>query len=67
VNVRRCTFCREPVGVVLLVFDGVCDQPAPACRPCRDRLGLKVFKVEVLDPAIGLPGGCSEEQARRKQ
>ena len=60
-NTRRCTFCRERVGVVLLVFDGVTEQPAPACRDCRDRLGLQVFKVEVLDPAA-LPAhpACEE-------
>lgn len=63
-NVRRCTFCREPVGVVLLVFDGVSDQPAPACRDCRDRLALKVFKVEVLDPAA-LPAHPSCEDCGR--
>jgi hypothetical protein len=51
VNTRRCTYCHERVGVVLLVFDGVSEQPVSACRDCRDRLGLQVFKVEVLDAA----------------
>lgn len=40
--------------VVLWVFDGVQDEPVPACRDCRDKYRLKVFRVELLEEA-GLP------------
>ncbi len=50
----RCVYCRQDVGVVLFVFDGVSAEPVPACRDCRDRLHLAVFKVDVLD-ATTLP------------
>jgi hypothetical protein len=42
-------YCHEQVGVVLWVFDGVSDGPVPACRDCRDRYRLGVFRVEILD------------------
>jgi hypothetical protein len=51
---RRCVYCREDVEVVLWVFDGVQDEPVPACRDCRDKYRLKVHRVELLDSA-GLP------------
>jgi hypothetical protein len=62
---RRCIFCRREVGVVLLVFDGITDEPVQACRDCRDRLGLKVFKVDVLDPA-SLPAHPACEDCGRR-
>lgn len=51
---RSCMYCREHVDVVLWVFDGVQDELVPACRDCRDKHRLKVFRVELLDEA-GLP------------
>jgi hypothetical protein len=48
---RRCVYCRQDVGVVLWVFDGVQDEPVPACRDCRDKYRLKVFRAELLDEA----------------
>lgn len=44
---RRCTYCREQVGIVLWVFDGVTEYPIPSCQACRDKLGLKVFRAEI--------------------
>ena len=44
---NRCTYCREDVGVTMWVFDGVSDYPIPSCQACRDRMGLKVFRVEM--------------------
>lgn len=48
---RRCVYGHEDVGVVLWVLDGASDEPVPACRDCRDKYRLRVFRVEVLDPA----------------
>jgi ADP-ribosyl-[dinitrogen reductase] hydrolase len=50
---QRCTFCRTEIGSVHWAFDGVSEQPVPACRECCDRLRLKVWKVEVKDGAEG--------------
>jgi hypothetical protein len=49
---RRCVFCREELGVVLWVFDGVQNDPVPACGGCRDKLRLRVHKTEILDAAL---------------
>jgi hypothetical protein len=46
-RMRRCTFCREHVGVVLWVFDGVTEYPVPACQACAGRHGLRVYRVEM--------------------
>jgi len=43
---QRCTFCRDEIASVHWAFDGVSEQPVPACRECCDRLRLKVWKVE---------------------
>jgi hypothetical protein len=64
VTARRCVYCHEDVGVVLWVFDGVSDEPVPACRDCRDRHRLSVFRVEVLDPS-SLPGHPTCEDCGR--
>jgi hypothetical protein len=61
---RRCIYCREDVTVVLWVFDGVQDEPVPACRDCRDKYRLKVFRVELLETA-GLPQHPSCEYCGR--
>ena len=42
----RCLFCRSDLDTVHWAFDGVSDQPVPACRECCDRLRLKVWRVE---------------------
>ena len=47
---RRCTFCRVEIGAVHWAFDGVSEQPVPACRECCERLRLKVWKVEAQEP-----------------
>lgn len=36
----RCLFCRTELDTVHWAFDGVSDQPAPACKACCDRLRL---------------------------
>ena len=41
-----CLFCRTDLDTVHWAFDGVSDQPVPACRECCDRLRLKVWRVE---------------------
>jgi ADP-ribosylglycohydrolase len=45
----RCTFCRDDIGTVHWAFDGVDEQPVPACRECCERLRLKVWKVDVRE------------------
>jgi len=57
---RRCTFCREQVGVVLWAFDGVTEYPVPSCQVCCDRLGLKVYRVEMDEEMLA---GTSDEGA----
>ncbi len=47
---QRCTFCREQIGTVHWAFDGVSEQPVPACRECCEKLRLKVWKVDVKEP-----------------
>ena len=47
---QRCTFCREETGAVHWAFDGVSEQPVPACRECCQKLRLKVWKVDVKEP-----------------
>jgi hypothetical protein len=48
-TMHRCTYCREETDVTLWVFDGVSDYPVPACQACRQRLDLRVFRVEIDD------------------
>ena len=45
-QLMRCVFCRTDLDTVHWAFDGVSDQPVPACRECCDRLRLKVWRVE---------------------
>ena len=47
---QRCTFCRDEIGTVHWAFDGVNEQPVPACRECCGKLRLKVWKVEAKEP-----------------
>jgi ADP-ribosyl-[dinitrogen reductase] hydrolase len=47
---QRCTFCRDEIGTVHWAFDGVSEQPVPACRECCEKLRLKVWKVEAQEP-----------------
>jgi len=42
----RCIFCRTELDSVHWAFDGVSDQPVPACRECCERLHIKVWRVE---------------------
>jgi len=42
----RCTFCRTDLDTVHWAFDGVSDQPVPACKECCHRLRLKVWRVD---------------------
>jgi hypothetical protein len=42
----RCVFCRTELDSVHWAFDGVSDQPVPACRECCGRLHTKVWRVE---------------------
>ena len=42
----RCVFCRSDLDTVHWAFDGVSDQPVPACKECCDRLRLKVWRVD---------------------
>jgi ADP-ribosyl-[dinitrogen reductase] hydrolase len=42
----RCLFCRADLDTVHWAFDGVSDQPVPACKECCDRLRLKVWRVD---------------------
>lgn len=46
---HRCTFCHDEIGAVHWAFDGVSEQPVPACRECCERLRLKVWKVEARE------------------
>ena len=57
---RQCTYCRAEIGVILWVFDGVNEYPIPACQACQQRLGLKVYKVEMDDEMLV---GASGEDA----
>ena len=51
----RCVFCRCELDSVHWAFDGVSDQPVPACRECCERLRAKVWRVEPGEGG-GLPG-----------
>ena len=62
---RRCVFCREELGVVLWVFDGVQNDPVPACGACRDKMRLRVHKTEILDATPGEePAGSQPSESR---
>lgn len=67
---RRCTYCRQEIGVILWVFDGVTEYPIPCCQACRDRLGLKVYRAEMDDemlaevPREGAGAGVDEAPDR---
>jgi len=43
----RCLFCRTELDSVHWAFDGVSEQPVPACRQCCERLHIKVWRVDV--------------------
>jgi len=43
----RCLFCRTELDSVHWAFDGVSEQPVPACKRCCDRLRVKVWRVDV--------------------
>ncbi len=65
---RHCTYCRHEVGVILWVFDGVTDYPIPCCQACKERIGLKVFRVEMDDEmlagvSLGEDTGASVDEA----
>jgi len=43
----RCLFCRAELDSVHWAFDGVSEQPVPACKACCDRLHVRVWRVDV--------------------
>jgi ADP-ribosyl-[dinitrogen reductase] hydrolase len=48
-QLMRCVYCRAGLESVHWAFDGVSDQPVPACRECCERLRLKVWRVEASE------------------
>jgi len=43
----RCLFCRTELDSVHWAFDGVSEQPVPACKACCERLHVRVWRVDV--------------------